>query len=123
MEIRLEEYEYYIRPGYTDMRKQSRRLSILVQDTMNLEPFRKSVFIFCGRSRRILKAIVRILKAIVWDGNGWIEIIKRIECNERFFWPRDEEEARKATLQQVMGLLAGYNVWRPLPELSPEAVG
>ena len=106
MEIRLEEYEYYIRPGYTDMRKH----------TMNLEPFRKSVFIFCGRSRRILKAIV-------WDGNGWIEIIKRIECNERFFWPRDEEEARKATLQQVMGLLAGYNVWRPLPELSPEAVG
>ena len=86
MEIRLEEYEYYIRPGYTDMRKQ-------------------------------------LLKAIVWDGNGWIEIIKRIECNERFFWPRDEEEARKATLQQVMGLLAGYNVWRPLPELSPEAVG
>ena len=116
MEIRLEEYEYYIRPGYTDMRKQSRSLAILVQDTMNLEPFRKSVFIFCGRSRRILKAIV-------WDGNGWIEIIKRIECNERFFWPKDEKEARKATLQQVMGLLAGYNVWRPLPELSPEAVG
>ena len=116
MEIRLEEYEYYIRPGYTDMRKQSRSLAILVQETMKLEPFRKSVFIFCGRSRRILKAIV-------WDGNGWIEIIKRIEYNERFYWPKDEKEARKVTLQQVMGLLAGCNVWRPLPELSSEAVG
>ena len=30
MEIRLEEYEYYIRPGYTDMRKQSRGLAIIV---------------------------------------------------------------------------------------------
>ena len=84
--------------------------------TLTLEPFRKRVFIFCGRSRRILKAIV-------WNGNGWIEIIKRIECNERFYWPHDKEETKNVTLSQVMGLLAGYNVWRPLPELSPEIVG
>ena len=87
MEIRLEEYEY-LRPGYADMRKQSRGLAILVQDAMNLEPFRKSVFIFCGRSRRILKAII-------WDGNGWIEIIKKIKCNERFFRPMDVFRQRK----------------------------
>ena len=116
MEIRLEDYEYYIRPGYTDMRKQSRGLAIIVQEAMGLDPYRKSIFIFCGRSRRILKAIV-------WDGNGWIEITKRIECNERFFWPKDDREAESVTLFQVIGLLAGYNVWRPLPKLNPELVG
>ena len=40
------------------MRKQSRILDILVQDMMNLEPFRKNVFIFYGRNCRILKAII-----------------------------------------------------------------
>ena len=115
MNIALEEYEYYIRPGYTDMRKQSYGLSMMVQENMRLDPFNKAVFIFCGRSRKIIKAIV-------WDRNGWIELIKRLECNGKFFWPESEEEARLITLEQVKGVLAGYNVWRTFPELYPKVV-
>ena len=50
MEIRLEDYQYYIRPGYTDMRKGPTSLAYLAQYEMGLEPFSKSVFLFCGRS-------------------------------------------------------------------------
>ena len=77
MEIRLEDYNFYIRPGRTDMRKSSVGLALIVQDEMGLQPFERSVFLFCGTSRRIIKAIV-------WNGNGWLEIIKRLECGSSF---------------------------------------
>ena len=77
MEIKLEEYTYYISLGYTDMRKQSRTLALLVQNEMGLNPFEKSIFVFCGKSRMILKALC-------WNGNGWLEITKRIETKDRF---------------------------------------
>ena len=51
--------------GYTDMRKGPTGLAYLVQYEMGLEPFGKSVFLFCGRSQRTVKAIV-------WDRNGWL---------------------------------------------------
>lgn len=113
MEIDLEGYEYYVRPGYTDMRKGPYSLARIVQESMGKEPFSRSVFIFCGRTRRTIRAIV-------WDRNGWIEITKRLECSEVFPWPKDCDEARKVTLEQICGLLAGYDIWRPLPELKPE---
>ena len=115
MIIDLEGYAYYIRPGYTDMRKQAFGLSQIVQEIMKLKPFSKSVFIFCGRSRKTLKAIV-------WDKNGWLEITKRLECHETFYWPTSEEEARLITLEQVKGLLAGYDIFRALPVLNPKVV-
>ena len=65
MEIRLEDYHYYIKPGYTDMSKEPTGLAYLVQYEMGLEPFGKSVFLFCGRSGKTVKAIV-------WDRNGWL---------------------------------------------------
>ena len=40
MEIWLEEYVYYIRPDYTDMRKQSKRLAVLVLEEVEQDPFR-----------------------------------------------------------------------------------
>lgn len=115
MEIRLEDYQYYIRPGYTDMRKGASSLAYIVQDEMNLEPFEKSVFVFCGRSKRTVKAIV-------WDRNGWIEITKRVECGFTFFWPKTETEAMKVTVAQIVGMLNGYDMWRPFPNFKPEMV-
>ena len=39
MEINLEDYNFYIRPGRTDMRKSSVGLALIVQDEMRLQPF------------------------------------------------------------------------------------
>lgn len=116
MEIRLDDYEFFIKPGATDMRKGSPSLALIVQYEMKLEPFTKAVFLFCGGSRRIIKAIV-------WDNNGWIEIIKRLECGSSFRWPNTEEEAIRVETTDLLLLLKGYDVWRRFPVLSPKYVG
>jgi transposase len=116
MRINPEEYAYYIRPGVTDMRKCTPSLSRIVQDQMRLEPFGKSVFLFCGRNRRTVKAIL-------WDGNGWLEIAKRLECGESFKWPESEKDAMGITVAQVEGMLRGNDVWREFPVFTPKLVG
>ncbi len=47
----------YIAVGYTDMRKQSDGLAALVQTDFNLDPFSNSLFLFCGRNTRMMKAL------------------------------------------------------------------
>ena len=48
----------YIAVGYTDMRKQIDGLSAIVQQNFKLDPFSNSVFLFCGRNTRTMKAMV-----------------------------------------------------------------
>lgn len=116
MKINVEQYAFYLRPGYTDMRKGATKLAYVVQNEMGLRPFEKSVFIFCGRSKRVLKAIV-------WDGNGWYEIIKRLESGKSFCYPTTEELAKAVTIEQVLGMLKGQDVWREIPKFYPTFVG
>lgn len=116
MEIKLEEYDYYIHPGYTDMRKQARTLALLVQNEMELNPFDRNIFVFCGKTRTIIKALC-------WNGNGWLEIIKRMETGERFHWPTDAQVARKTDLDTIIGTLKGYNMWKPFTSAKPSHVG
>ena len=116
MEIKLEDYNFYVRPGTTDMRKGSPSLAYIVQNEMELEPFSKAVFLFCGGTRKTIKAIV-------WDNNGWIEIIKRLECGSSFKWPNTEEEALQVEVSNLLLLLKGYDVWRRFPVLTPKYVG
>jgi len=116
MEIRLEDYNFFVRPGMTDMRKGSPSLAYIVQNEMKLEPFSKAVFLFCGGSRKTIKAIV-------WDRNGWIEIIKRLECGSSFKWPDTQEEALQVEVSNLLLLLEGYDVWRRFPVFTPRYVG
>ena len=116
MQINLESYSFYIKPNFTDMRKGARTLAYVVQHEMGLAPFEKSVFVFCGKTKRILKAIV-------WDNNGWIEIIKRLESPGTFRWPETEQEALTISADELLATLKGHDIWRKLPVLSPRFVG
>ena len=51
MQINLESYSFYIKPGSVDMRKGARSLAYIVQEEMGLAPFDKSVFVFCGKKK------------------------------------------------------------------------
>ncbi len=95
----------YIAVGYTDMRKQIDGLSAIVQHHFNLDPFSNSVFLFCGRNSRIMKALY-------WEGDGFVLLYKRLE-NGKFKWPRNEPEARKITPQQFRWLLEGLSIEQP----------
>jgi transposase len=57
MIVDLNTVRIFIRPGYTDMRKAANGLTALVQEAMKHDPFSGSVFLFCGRNRRLLKAV------------------------------------------------------------------
>lgn len=95
----------YIACGYTDMRKSIDGLSALVQQRFSLDPFSNSLFLFCGRR-------CDRLKALYWEGDGFVLLYKRLERG-KFQWPRKESEARMITAQQMKWLLEGLSVDQP----------
>lgn len=95
----------YISCGYTDMRRSIDGLAAIVKQEFKLEPCSRNLYIFCGkRSDRI--------KAIYWEGDGFILLYKRLERGS-FQWPRNVSEVRMITQQQLRWLLEGLSVEQP----------
>lgn len=102
--------------GYTDLRKSIDGLAQLIGTRYHLNPFDRDIlFLFCGRrSDRI--------KGLVWEGNGFLLLYKRLEDGS-FSWPRTPEEAAQITPQQYRMLMMGLNPIRPkIREVHPERV-
>lgn len=91
--------QIYIACGYTDMRKSIDGLAALVQEQFQMDPFAPSLYIFCGRK-------ADRIKALLWEGDGFILLYKRLE-NGTFQWPRSEEELKPITWQQFRWLMEG----------------
>ena len=108
MFLDLDKYDIYIKPGITDMRKRAESLSFLVRSDMKLNPRSKSVFLFCGRGKR------RVV-AIVWDDNGYLEISKKLECGMSYKWPNSKAEALAVTKGDIEEMLRGGDPWRRFP--------
>ncbi len=88
--------------GVTDMRKAINGLSIIVSEQMKLNIFSGNLFIFCNRSRTILKILY-------WDKNGFCLWQKRLE-KDRFKWPETQKEVMGITNQELSWLVAGLNI-------------
>lgn len=97
--------DIYIACGYTDMRKSIDGLAAIVQEQFRLDPFSRSLFLFCGRHRNRLKALL-------WEGDGFVLLYKRLE-NGNFKWPRHKSEVRPLTWQQLKWLMEGLEVEQP----------
>jgi len=97
--------QVYIACGYTDMRKQIDGLAAVVKQVFKLDPFSHNLYLFCGRR-------CDRIKALYWEGDGFILLYKRLECG-RFQWPRKESEARLITPQQLRWLLEGLSIEQP----------
>jgi len=95
----------YIACGRTDMRKSIDGLAAIIQQSFKLDPFQKSLFLFSGRSHDRLKALM-------WEGDGFILLYKRLE-DGRFKWPRNEEEVKQISRQQFRWLLEGLAIEQP----------
>jgi len=92
----------YVVTGYTDMRKGIDGLAAIVQGKLSLDPFCKSLFLFCGRNSRKLKGLL-------WEGDGFLLLNKRLE-NGRYRWPRNESEAKLLTPKQLRWLMEGLSI-------------
>lgn len=95
----------YIACGYTDLRRGIDGLASLVQSRYELDPFTNTLFLFCGRRRDRIKALY-------WEGNGFVLLYKRLESGS-FQWPRNGDEARELTPQQYRWLMEGLQVDQP----------
>ena len=103
-----------IKPGKTDFRKQINGLSVIVENELNLSPFSNYLFIFCSTNRTRLKILY-------WDRNGFCLWLKRLE-KDKFPWPRDEEEAREISYEELKMLLDGINFFTAYKKLNYEKV-
>ena len=94
--------EIYLACGYTDMRKSIDGLAAVVQQQFNLNPFKPALFLFCGKR-------CDRLKALLWEGDGFVLLYKRLESG-RFQWPRTESECRPITWQEFRWLMEGLQI-------------
>ena len=106
----------YIAAGYTDLRNGIDGLSYIIERKYKLSPFDEgTLFVFCGRkSDRI--------KALLWEGDGFLLLYKRIE-DGRFLWPRNKEELRTITMKQFNDLLSGLMIDPSIRKVNPKLSG
>lgn len=95
----------YLACGYTDMRKSIDGLVALVQQNFQLNPFQNSLFLFCGRRHDRLKALY-------WEGDGFVLLYKRLE-KSKFQWPKNAEAVRSLSPQEFRWLMEGLSVNQP----------
>ena len=97
--------EVYLVTGYTDMRKGIDGLATIVQGKLSLDPFSRSLYLFCGRNRSKIKGLL-------WEGDGFLLLYKRLD-NGSFRWPRNETEARLLSEQEIRWLFEGLELDQP----------
>lgn len=94
----------YLRTGRTDMRLGIDGLLTIISGTMGLNPTEEgSIFLFCGKKKNRIKALI-------FEGDGWILCYKRLIGDGSYQWPKDENEARLLTRQQFRWLMEGLSI-------------
>ena len=92
----------YLGLGNTDMRKSINGLSIIVENNFDLDPFSGHLFVFCNRSRNIMKILY-------WDRNGFCLWHKRLE-KDRFKWPERLGDTCMIDERELMWLVEGLDL-------------
>ena len=96
----------YMVCGYTDMRKSIDGLCAVVEEVVKRDPRENSLFLFCGRR-------CDRIKALLWEGDGFVLIYKRLAVEGRYRWPRNSSEARSLTWQEFDWLMSGLDIEQP----------
>ena len=94
----------YIVCGYTDMRHSIDGLAAIVKQNYGLEPCSGSLFLFCGKRRDRMKALL-------WEGDGFL-LLYKVLTGFRYQWPRNAQEVKALTQPQYQRLLEGLEIER-----------
>jgi transposase len=84
-----------------DFRRGADSLVALVRETLDLDPFAGTIFIF--RSKRADR-----LKIVAWDGTGLVLLWKRLE-HGAFRWPPISDGVMRLTASQLAALVDGMD--------------
>ena len=91
-----------------DFRKAINGLSIIVEETLCLDPFSEHLFVFTNKRRNKIKILA-------WDKTGFILWLKALD-KDRFKWPlKEKNDLITLTGQQLNWLLNGIDVFAMKP--------
>ena len=85
-----------------DFRKSHRGLSTIVELELNHNPFDGELYVFINRQRNKIKLLF-------WERNGFVLYYKAL-AEEKFHWPKHDEDVLTVTGQQINWLLDGYDI-------------
>ena len=93
----------YIAPRRTDMRRGIDGLATIIKQEFRLDPFQKgTLFLFCGRK-------TDRIKGLVWEGDGFCLLYKRIEAG-RLQWPNTPEDVLSISKEDFRLLINGFSI-------------
>lgn len=95
----------YIVCGYTDMRKGLNSLVPFIQKNFQLNPYDSGLFLFCGKHRDRIKALL-------WEPDGFVLLYKKLS-NGNYQWPRNSAEVKELTWEQFTWLMQGLSIEQP----------
>lgn len=101
----------YLATGFTDLRCGVNALSAKIEYSFGHKPYDKDVlYLFCGkRNDRI--------KGLVWEGDGWLLLYKRLDDNNHFTWPRNSQEVLELSDKQYEWLMYGFSIYAKVNEV------
>lgn len=85
--------QVFLATGSTDLRKGFEGLTTLISARFHLDPYSRSMYVFCNRSHSRLKILQ-------WDGTGFWLYIKRLD-NGTFHWSNNEEDVRQVSIKEL----------------------
>ena len=103
----------YLACGYTDLRRGIDGLAQIVQQQFELDPFSNSLFLFCGKRRARIKALLL-------EGDGFVLLYKRMVNGGGCPWPRSFAEMRSLRWQELRWLTGGLSLYPPKANKSIE---
>ena len=99
-----------LKTGRTDLRRGIDGLKAIIS-LNGMDPLEKgTLFLFCGRRNDRIRGLT-------FEGDGFLLITKRLSGQNRFQWPRNEEDMKNITMEQYRNLMEGFTIEGSIREL------
>jgi transposase len=92
----------YLYRDPVDFRKSYRGLAAIVEHELGHNPFDGGLYAFTNRQRNKVKLLM-------WEDNGFVLYYKAL-AEEKFRWPRPEDDVMPLSGEQINWLLDGYDI-------------
>ncbi len=94
--------QVYLYPQPIDFRKSFRGISAIIECELGHNPFAGHLYAFTNKQRNKIKCLF-------WENNGFVLYYKSLE-EDKFIWPKNQEELMTLTGQQINWLLDGLDI-------------